>query len=500
MPDAQPDNQSDPLSPAAVGGMMGGFEREVAPIREQQERAAATPPPRAPRMERAPAPPSGNIGNDAMMWLAAATALGGIAGAMTRRHATNALAAFTGTLEGLKEGNQQKFENNYKTWEAQARQVQQNNDAELAEYKAALQNRDLDERQRSIQIQIIANKYRNQFMAGVAQHAAQTGDFPMVAAAFDAFTAQNGQSTDAIGRIAQAAQSRQDKMQQLQFQRETQKEVAGIRAGGNPMSDDAIQFRVRLFNEGNPAWKNGLSVRSPDWTRLSNAIAEANKDVPVEEINKKMLSFTGEQSFQRTAGSQAARVETPANEVKELLPQALEASRNLPRGPIKPWNQLVLEWDKGTSDPKYNDFMLANFALLNAYMRAMNPQGVPTVQSRLEAHADGVLSQALSPEAYEQQLQRLWLEVQASQRAVARTRGQTPPTEIPPMPTQSPPQAGRPTASAANPILTQAKSFIERARQAGKSDDEIKAYLRAKGKASGFNDQQVEQFINANLR
>jgi hypothetical protein len=450
MPDAlTSDSQSDPLlSPQAVGGMMQGFEDETAPLREKQARAAAEPLPRQPRMERTSAPPSANIGNDAMMWLAAATALGGIAGAMTRRHSTNALAAFTGTLEGLKEGNQQKFENNYKTWEASARAVQQNNDAELAEYKAALENRQLDERQRSFEIQIVANKYRNQFMAGVAQHAAQSGDFPMVAAAFDAFTNQNNQSSDAMGRIAQAAQARKDKMEQMQFQRETQKEVAGIRAGGNPMTDDAIQFRVRLFNEGNPAWKNGLSVRSPDWTRLSNAIAEANKDVPIEEINKKMLAFTGEQSFQRTAGGQAARVETPTNEVKELLPQALEASRSLPRGQIKPWNQLVQEWDKGTSDPKFNDFMLANFALLNAYMRAMNPQGVPTVQSRLEAHADGVLSAAVSREAYETQLNRLWLEVQASQRAVARTRGQTPPTEIPPMPTQSPPQAGRPAAPA----------------------------------------------------
>lgn len=146
-----------------------------------------------------------------------------------------------------------------------------------------------------------------------------------------------------------------------------------------------------------------------------------------EEITQFASNYSREQSYGRTAGSQGANVENAANEVAQLIPQALEASKTVPRGPWVPFNQLVQKWDQGTSDPAYNDFMIANFTLLNAYTRAMNPRGVPRIQERLEQHALGVLSTATDEKAYEIQVRRLWKEVQASKTATAETaRGVTP--------------------------------------------------------------------------
>ena len=71
--------------------------------------------------------------------------------------------------------------------------------------------------------------------------------------------------------------------------------------------------------------------------------------------------------------------------------------------------------------------MLANFSLVNAYTRAMNPQGVPRIQERLEQHAMGILSTATDEKAYEVQVRRLWKEGQASKTATAKTaEGVTP--------------------------------------------------------------------------
>lgn len=138
--------------------------------------------------------------------------------------------------------------------------------------------------------------------------------------------------------------------------------------------------------------------------------------------------FTGDQSYQRTAGGAGARIEFTSNEVVQALPLAVEASRNLPRGQYVPWNTLVQRFHQGTSDPAYNDFVLKNFALINAYTRAMNPLGLPRIQERLEQQAQGILSTATSSQAYEVQARALWQEVQRSRAAVAETRAGTGPS------------------------------------------------------------------------
>jgi hypothetical protein len=267
-------DQGDPLSPTAVGGMAEGFQRESAPIRQQQERASRAPLPRQPRLERTEAPPSANIGNDAMMWLAAATAIGGIAGAMTRRHTTNALAAFTGTLEGLKEGNQQKFDNNFKTWKASAEQVKQNNDAELEEYRQAIENRNLEDRQRSIQLQIIANKWHNQFAAAAFKHYEQTGDMSMATAVFDALTSQNDKGFEALSRISEARE--RYGVQQKQKMDEAKDIADAIRKRQQPPTMTGMYGIAPLVRQELAKTGTDIGRMQLDWQRLQTLARSSN--------------------------------------------------------------------------------------------------------------------------------------------------------------------------------------------------------------------------------
>jgi hypothetical protein len=515
MPDPLADNQGDPMSAGAIGGMMEGFERETAPLRQQQQQAAAAPLPKRPQFERASAPPSANIGNDAALWLAAATALGGIAGAMTRRGTTNALAAFTGTLEGLKEGNQQKFENNYKIWEAQARQVQQNNDAELTEYKAALENRQLDERQRSIQIQIIANKYRNQFMAGVAQHAAQTGDFPMVAAAFDAFTNQNSQSSDAIGRIAQAAQARKDKMEQMQFQRETQYGVADRRATMAEEDDAGIERRVDAAIAGDPKAAQGLRAGTPNEAKYQARLAAKMKEqnLTAQDLIKAQQQYAGGTSGARSLGTRLTNLESVIRSTNETIPLALAASDKVPRVGILSFAQAQQLMQTQLGDPALKDFVGKNLQLAELWARAMKGPGVLDVG--LQERAFNYLSTAQSKGSYRAAVQSIYQSMQTELSAQKKQQAGEPLTDMSKLfgePAQPPPQGGRPTASAAQPaaraaggnparaLAQKAVTLIPQMRAAGYSDEDIKQFLRQKGKEGGIPDQQVEQFLNANIR
>lgn len=137
----------------------------------------------------------------------------------------------------------------------------------------------------------------------------------------------------------------------------------------------------------------------------------------------------GEVARGRTAGTMSARASAFSDEVEQAIEPAILSSRQLPRGRIVPFNQLVQQWEKGTSDPRYNDFMVKNLALLNAYVRAMNPQGVPRVAERLETHALGLLSMATDQRSYEVQVQALWQEVVRTRRAIENTRKGGPASE-----------------------------------------------------------------------
>jgi hypothetical protein len=143
----------------------------------------------------------------------------------------------------------------------------------------------------------------------------------------------------------------------------------------------------------------------------------------VQEINPQYDAtvWTGKQAYQRTAGNYGARVETATNEVAQLLPQALQASAAEPRGKWVPINKLIQDYQANKSDPRYYDFAFANYSLLNAYTRAINPTGVPRLQDK--EHAMQLLSTVTDQASYNRVLFRMAKEVQASHAAVAMTRG-----------------------------------------------------------------------------
>jgi len=82
-------------------------------------------------------------------------------------------------------------------------------------------------------------------------------------------------------------------------------------------------------------------------------------------------------------------------------------------------------YERGTSDPTYYKFAANNNALKTAYVRAMNPTGVPRIAERAEIAADGLLDNATSFTAYKTVVEQILREVAASKRAIAAVRDET---------------------------------------------------------------------------
>lgn len=377
--------------------LLAAESREKAPVINAALAESRQPGPAAPQLQRETAPPKSNMQQQMQDWLMPMVALSAIAGAFSRQHATTALNAFSAGVQGLKEGNLTLYDQKLKEWKSANEQVLANNKAALDEYNAAWNNKKLNIDQKMNEIALIASKYQDK----LTYEAAQQKNFT------------------AVAQLLQKQENLSEKLD-VQYQR------LKVLSEANEAKFAAIlQFKKENPNATAQQWQQFTAGTRPPRSAPAMALQKYLQEHPnatAEDIQKFYADFQGSTAYQRTAAGQAARIEVASNEVEQAIPQAIQTSRALPRGKIVPLNELVQKWQQGTSDPAYNDFIMANFALINAYTRAMNPQGVPRIAERLEQKAIGILSEATSQEAYETQVRRLWREVQGSKTAVSKTR------------------------------------------------------------------------------
>jgi hypothetical protein len=194
------------------GSIIKGRTEETQKLLERQKRLLEEQRTPALRQGRVGAPPPNDLGQNAMLWLGAAGALAGFAGAFSRRGSINALTAFGAALDGFKEGDEERFKANFKEWDAQRQRVNDNNQAEFREYEATLKKQDLDRRQMANEIEITAAKWQNQFIGQIASHAAETGNFDLLAVALDGTQGEIAKYYESSNRLSMQARKYQDQI------------------------------------------------------------------------------------------------------------------------------------------------------------------------------------------------------------------------------------------------------------------------------------------------
>jgi hypothetical protein len=345
----------------------------------------------------------------AMDWMAIAATFGAIAGARSRYHATTALNAFSGAMRGWAEGDSIGFQKNFDTWQANAEAASRNNEKALRQYEMTMQNAKLNLDQKMMQVQMIAAQDQDQLMAVSAQQKNIT------------------QVSELLDKKAQVGERYYEHTQTLIERRQQQEDKINIDLAKNGLmrkpdgsfgvdseQDSPVERVAQAIANYQQAPLSSTGARGPMNRIIMARVMEINKDFNASK-------YTGQQAYERTAGTYGARVETATNEVDQLMPQALDAAQKLPRGEWVPINKLVQQYEAGKSDPRYYDFAFANWSLLNAYARAINPTGVPRLEDK--NHAADLLSTATDQKSYEAVLSRMRKEVEASQRAVGKTRG-----------------------------------------------------------------------------
>lgn len=161
------------------------------------------------------------------------------------------------------------------------------------------------------------------------------------------------------------------------------------------LADQAIAGDTSVFTNlgrGKQGAENVIALRA----RIAEKLAAQGKGGADQALNA--AEYGGKKAALRTAGTREATVGIAAFEAKNMMTIAREASDKVARSKVVPFNQAVQAVETRLSDPELKRFIVANNSLVNGYVRAISPTGVPT--DIVRKHAYDMLSTVDGQKAY----------------------------------------------------------------------------------------------------
>ena len=367
-------------------------EEALAPIRERQLAQLSRPLPERPKFQSTPPAPARNDPRSDESWLMASGLLGALAGALTRRHVTNALAAFSGAVQGYQEGSQVKFDQSMKVWEAEHKRAVEQNTQALNEYRMILEDRKLSDEQINTYLQITAEKYQDQAM----MTAARTKNAINIAQLYDKqFQAleqlkASGQKLNQQWKIDQAErifqQSRPMIESMLQYKTEPPPRTPRDTVRG--MADSMIW--AELYN------------RNPNFDPFRAGI---NRRVETQEaLIPSRVEGAGLSAAERVGQVRATNLEAAARSAGPAIDLAAQYASRVPATRFPKVNELLQTAETAIGDPNLRAFKAANLELARLLARVVNPSSSTITNYQAQAAADLFLT-ADSPAAYQASLE-----------------------------------------------------------------------------------------------
>lgn len=186
---------------------------------------------------------------------------------------------------------------------------------------------------------------------------------------------------------------------------------------GALLDDATIDDMARQYITGDKSVVQNLgrgAQGAENVVKLRQAIVRVGKEMNLtpEQRAVKMAEFQGMAAGQRSLGTRTAQIEMAANEARNMMQPALDLSEKVARTNWVPVNKAIQAYESGTSDPDLAAWGAANFSLVNTYVRAIAPTGVPPESSR--EHALKMLNTAMGHDAYKRVIKQMDIEMEAA--------------------------------------------------------------------------------------
>jgi hypothetical protein len=397
-------------------------QREMEPLRQKALSQAMQSPPQIPKQDKPPDRPKQRDQHDDENWLFAASILGSLAGAFTRNHATNALAAFSGAMQGYQEGSKQKFDQNMKIWEAENKAVQETNKQAMDEYRDILQNRKLSMDQMSVAMRLAGEKYDDQ----AAVQAAKTKNSLVMAQFYD-------KRYEAALKMQQSADSLLEKRDEATRRENNKMAIAQMRAlGVTPGQEGALIDAIGQYKQP--------PITGPRGAAIMNLVQEKYQDYDVKEwFDKKQRSTTdarvdaaGRTAGERVGATRATNLEAAARSAGPLVTMAAEAAKNVPATAFPRLNSIMQATAEELGDPALVRFRFANLELGRLIARVINPSSSTITNYQAQQAAELFLT-ANSPEGYQASLEQAKNLIEREYKAAQEQKSHAPlaPIDLP---------------------------------------------------------------------
>lgn len=193
-------------------------------------------------------------------------------------------------------------------------------------------------------------------------------------------------------------------------------------SGAGMMTPETLKFTAQQIIAGDRQAGQGYARSAPMKAALQNAVMEEAKaqGITGKDLAGIMAEYAGVTAGQRSLGTRQAQIEMAATVTSQFAPLAITASEAFDRTPFKSLNDIEKAVLSRTASPELRKFNFANTSLINAYARAVNPNGVGTVSDK--DHAREILDTGFSKGDYKAAVDQLQMEINAELEAPGRVK------------------------------------------------------------------------------
>jgi hypothetical protein len=199
--------------------------------------------------------------------------------------------------------------------------------------------------------------------------------------------------------------------------------AAPIAAGGS-LDPAAVALIAQRIAQGDPqAIVAARSLGQAGLAAIYNEVARIggpDAATAAQKLIENKMDYTNAHAAAQTTGALQGKMDTYGSEAAQLGGLAIIASNAVPRANFMPLAQLQQMGQAAMNDPNYSRLVAATNGLVNAYAKAINPNGVGTVEDKNRAY--GMLSTAKNPEAYQATVMQMMQEIEAAHNAPRNAR------------------------------------------------------------------------------
>ena len=190
--------------------------------------------------------------------------------------------------------------------------------------------------------------------------------------------------------------------------------------GAASMPDQTADFLAERILAGDTKAMTGLgrgAQGAENIAKVQGLVAQkaAERGLDAKDMLEASAEQAGLNAQQRTFGTQTARMASASVEAQGAIALGREASANVPRTEFVPANKAWQTYENAVSDPNLSKFAASNLTIANTMARAINPNGVPTVEDK--KHLYESLSTTKGPEAYNATLDQFQAEIDLAHKS-----------------------------------------------------------------------------------